>query len=223
MRSADATAEPRARGAGRDGVDMGFKRVLVAYATNSGSTEEIASAIGRELGKFDAQVDVRRIDDGLSIDNYDAVVVGAPMILGWHRSARGFLRKHRAALRRVPTACFLVAMSLTPPNVSALPDLPLALDPGLAKAPRQAGRLSLRERYTSVQNYLGPVLSSYGGIRPVSIGIFGGRIELFRLNWLQMLFVLLVIQAQPADLRNWAFIQAWAAHLAPLVLQDRPG
>jgi menaquinone-dependent protoporphyrinogen IX oxidase len=202
---------------------MGLKRVLVAYATNSGSTEEIANAIGGELGRFDAQVDIRRIDDNLTVEPYDAVVVGAPMILGWHRAACGFLKKHRAALQRVPTGCFLVAMSLTQTDDSALPRLPLALDPGLAKAPRQAGRLTLRERYTSVHSYLGPVLGSAGGMRPVSIGIFGGRMELFRLNWLQVLFVLLVIQAQPADLRNWPFIRAWAAHLAPLLLQDRPG
>ena len=202
---------------------MGLKRVLVAYATNSGSTEEIANAIGAELGKCGAQVDVRRIDDRLTIDTYDAVVVGAPMILGWHRAARGFLTKHRAALQHVPTAYFLVAMSLTQTEESGLTNLPLALDPGLAKAPRQAGRLSLRERYTAVHNYLGPVLRSAGDNRPVSIGIFGGRMELFRLNWLQMLFVLLVIQAQPADVRNWPFIRAWAAQLAPLLLQDHPG
>jgi menaquinone-dependent protoporphyrinogen oxidase len=202
---------------------MGLKRVLVAYATNSGSTEEIANAIGAELGKFNMQVDIRRIDDGLTIDTYDAVVVGAPMILGWHRAARGFLKKHRAALQGVPTACFLVAMSLTQKDDSTLPNLPLAVDPGLAKVPRQAGRLSLRERYASVHNYLGPVLRSAGDIRPVSIGIFGGRMELFRLNWLQMMFVLLVIQAQPADLRNWPFIRAWATDLAPRLLQDRSG
>jgi len=37
---------------------------------------------------------------------------------------------------------------------------------------------------------------------------------LFRLKFFQMLFVMLIIQAQPGDLRNWDAIRSWAQDLA---------
>jgi menaquinone-dependent protoporphyrinogen IX oxidase len=44
-------------------------------------------------------------------------------------------------------------------------------------------------------------------------GFFGGKLELYRLNLVQKLFVLLAIQAQPADFRHWPDIREWAASL----------
>ncbi len=65
-----------------------MNKILVAYTTNSGTTEEVAQAIGEELGKRGNAVDVRRLEEVTSLEGYQAVVVGAPMILGWHRAAR---------------------------------------------------------------------------------------------------------------------------------------
>jgi len=56
----------------------------------------------------------------------------------------------------------------------------------------------------------------------VSVGFFGGKLELYRLPLLQMLFVLLVIQAQPGDFRNWPAIREWAANLQPELLGNQP-
>jgi menaquinone-dependent protoporphyrinogen IX oxidase len=196
---------------------MEDKRILIAYASNSGSTEEVANVVAEEFRRFAAQVDARRIDEQLTLAGYDALVVGAPMILGWHRAALGFVRRNREALRRVPSAYFIVGMSLTA-SEAAPGTPPLALDPDLVKPPRRADRLSLRERYTSVPHYIGPVLKAAAGAKPVSLAVFGGRMDLYRLNWLQMLFVLLVVQAQPTDLRNWPFIRSWAAQIAPRLL-----
>ena len=85
--------------------------VLVAYATNSSSTEEVAQAVAEELGRDGAQVDVRRLEEVTSVEPYSAVVIGAPMIVGWHRAALGFVKKYRQALSRVPVAYFFTAMS----------------------------------------------------------------------------------------------------------------
>ena len=53
------------------------------------------------------------------------------------------------------------------------------------------------------RNYLGPVLKSAPLIKPVSVAYFGGKLNLFRLNWWKKLFVLIVIQATPGDYRSW--------------------
>ena len=89
-------------------------RILVAYASNAGSTAEVAKAVSEELAHDGAQVDVRPISElsGADLSPYDAVVVGAPMILGWHRDAERFVKANRAALSRVPVAFFVTLLSL---------------------------------------------------------------------------------------------------------------
>ena len=198
-----------------------MKRVLVAYATNAGSTAKVAQVIGEELGKDGAQVQVCRLEEVTSVELYDAVVVGAPMIMGWHGAAVKFIKKHQPALSQMPVAYFLTAMNLTQTNEKSVGTIPIYVDPALAKPPKNAKRLSLKERYATVTNYLRPVLEAAPLVKPVSVGFFGGKLELYRLPLLQMLFVLLVIQAQPGDFRNWPAIREWAANLRPELLESR--
>ena len=197
-----------------------MKKILVAYTTNSGSTEEVARTIGEELGKDGDQVEVRRLEEVSTLEAYDAVVVGAPLILGWHRAAQKFVRKHQGALSRVPAAYFATAMSLTQTGENQFGTIPIFVDPDLAKPPQHPNRLSLKERYATLANYLRPMLRAAPTVRPVSAGFFGGKMELFRLPFIQMLFVMVVIQAQPGDLRNRSAMQQWAGQLRSLLLES---
>jgi menaquinone-dependent protoporphyrinogen oxidase len=196
-----------------------MEKILVAYTTNAGTTEEVAVVIGKELGKDGVQVDVRRIEEIADLESYTAVVIGGPMIMGWHKAATKFVKKHQQALSRVPVAYFLTAMSLTQTGETSIGAIPLCIDPMIAKAPKNANRLSLKERYATVTNYLRPVLRSAPQAKPVSIALFTGKLEFYRLKLLQMLFVLLVIQAQPGDRRNWPAIREWADGLRTQLLQ----
>jgi menaquinone-dependent protoporphyrinogen oxidase len=189
------------------------RRILVAYTTNAGTTADVAQAIGEELGKDGVQVEVRRLEEVTSLDPYAAVVVGGPMIMGWHSAAVKFVKKHQRALSQVPVAYFLTAMSLTQTGETSVDATPIYVDTLLVKAPKDAARLSFRERYATVTNYLRPVLKAAPLVKPVSVGFFGGKLELYRLNLLQKLFVLLAIQAQPGDFRHWPVIREWAAGL----------
>jgi menaquinone-dependent protoporphyrinogen oxidase len=75
--------------------------VLVAYGSKYGSTAEIAERIGEVLTKEGLTVDVRSAADVADLGRYDAVVLGAGLYAGrWHRDARRFARRHRAALAR---------------------------------------------------------------------------------------------------------------------------
>jgi menaquinone-dependent protoporphyrinogen IX oxidase len=189
-------------------------KVLVAYTSNAGSTGEVAEAVARELRKAGTAVEVRCLEEIEDLSAYEAVVVGGPMIMGWHREAVKFLKKHQGALSRIPVAYFFTAMSLTSTGDTHLNGVPVHIDSNLPKDAKNAARLSFRERYATVERYLGPVLRAAPQVRPVSAGFFGGKLDYSRLKLLQMLFVMLIIQVQPGDRRNWPAVQEWAAGLS---------
>ena len=195
-----------------------MNRILVAYATMAGSTVEVAQAVGEEIAKSGAQVDVLPISKIVDLKGYDGVVVGGPMIMGWHRQALSFLKKHRSALQQVPLAVFVLAMSLTQTGETRLDGVPVYIDADLPKPPENKERLNFRERYARLAKYLRPVIKTTRPVKPVSIGVFGGRLEYGRLKWWAVLFVMLVIQAPAGDRRNWEAIRSWAAGL-PAALQ----
>ncbi|WP_374689485.1 flavodoxin domain-containing protein [Promineifilum sp.] len=190
-----------------------MKPILVTYATMAGSTAEVAQAVAEEIEKSGLPVEVRPVDQVNDLEAYAAVVVGGPMIMGWHRAAMGFLKRNRQAWQHVPLAVFVLAISLTETGEREVDGLPIVVDETLPKAPATPGRLSFRERYAQLSRYVGPILAAARPARPVSVGVFGGRLALGGLPWWAMLFVGVIIQAPAGDRRNWAAIRAWAAGL----------
>ncbi|MEP7356490.1 MAG: flavodoxin domain-containing protein [Anaerolineales bacterium] len=188
-------------------------KILVAYASMAGSTEEVAQTIGDELARHGVQVEVLPVDEVDDVKAYDGVVIGGPMIWGWHRAAGAFLKQNRAALRRIPLAVFATAMSLTQPEVTRVGGVRVHLDDKLPKAPARPGHLTVRERYAQLAHYVQPILAAAGPAKPTSIGLFGGRMEYGRLPWWAVLFAMFIIQAPAGDHRNWLSIRAWAAKL----------
>ena len=179
----------------------------------SGSTAEVAQAVGEEIAKGGLEVDVLPLGEVRDLGAYAGVVVGAPMIMGWHRAASRFLRVNREAFQRIPLAVFVTAMSLTQTGETSVEGVPVTVDEELPKPPKEEGRLNFRERYAQLANYLRPILRAAGPARPASIGVFGGRLEYGRLKWWAVLFVMLIVQAPAGERRNWAAIRAWAAGL----------
>lgn len=195
-------------------------RILVAYATRHGSTAEVAEAVGAELRDADVDVTVAQIGGGLRAEGYDAVVVGGPMIMGWHRDAARFLTKNAAALADRPTACFATAASLTQTPGEPVGGVPLFRDPWLVKAPRRADHLTFKERYTSPQHYLGGIVGPHRGVRFVGVAFFGGSVDLTKMNLLEKLFVMLIVAAAPGDLRNWDAVKEWSREIRPRLMGE---
>ncbi len=186
-----------------------MSKILVAYSTNSDSTSEVADALAVELIQAGHNADVRLIKEVNDLNGYDGVVVGAPMIFGWHNTARQFLKQHKAELAAKKVAYFACAMRLTQVPAVALPQVPLLLDPNLVIDPEKPSSLTIKERFTSIRYYLQPMLQAAPGVNPFSVAFFSGKLEMYRLKWWQAAFVMVVVQAIPGDYRDWDFIKTW--------------
>lgn len=81
--------------------------VLVAYASENGSTTRIAETVADVLRKGGLTVETSAARSVASVASYDAVVVGGALYAGrWHKDARRFVRRHRGELVERPVWFF---------------------------------------------------------------------------------------------------------------------
>jgi menaquinone-dependent protoporphyrinogen oxidase len=124
-------------------------RVLVAFDTKHGSTGQVAQTVADTLRGEGVDVHVERVDDVDSLEDVDAVVVGAPVYVGrLTRGARRLLAGHRAELEHLPVAVF-------------------ALGP-LHDEPRE---------FDDAARSLEKALASVPEVEPRSVRVFGGALE----------------------------------------------
>ena len=82
-------------------------RVLVTAASKHGATFEIATAIGEELSRAGIDARVEPLEDVLSLDEYDGVVVGSGIYAGhWVGAAKEFVDQHATELALRPLWLF---------------------------------------------------------------------------------------------------------------------
>jgi len=85
------------------------KRVLVGYATGTGTTASVAEAIGATLTERGFAVDVKPVTEQPAVQGYDAVVLGSAINGGqWLPAAVSYLESHRDELSQVPVSLFCV-------------------------------------------------------------------------------------------------------------------
>jgi menaquinone-dependent protoporphyrinogen oxidase len=174
-------------------------KILVTYATQTGSTAGVAEFVGKTLSEAGCQVDVIPMVDLDDLSPYGAVVAGsAVQNKQWLPEAMEFMRANQAALREMPTAVFLVCMTLAMSNGERFRD--------------------------EVSTFLDPVRAI---ITPVSEGLFAGALDIDQVPYLRArlgfrLSVLFGVWSE-GDHRDWHAIRAWAYTLPPLLLPDEAG
>jgi len=194
-----------------------MNHILIAYSTNGGSTGEVAETIADELRQAGRQVEVCELTKIGSLESYESMVIGAPMIFGWHAQARRFMRRNRQLLVSKKIVYFACALRLTNDLKAKTSAIPMTIDPGLVSQPLKPEVLNLKERFTSVGHYLSPMLTCAPGITPLSVAFFNGKLDLRRLKWWQLLFVLGIVQGKPGDYRDWDFIRQWSRSLSQVI------
>ncbi len=168
------------------------EKILIAYASRTGTTAGVAEVIGQVLAEDGTAVEVRPVGEVSDLSPYRAVVVGSA-IQGaqWLPEALQFVRDHRAALAARPFAAFLVCMTLAMTN---------------------------KDYHDEVAKWLQPVRDL---VEPVSMGLFAGALDIsqvpgFRARLNFRISVRLGVWSE-GDHRNWDDIRAWAEELRPLL------
>ena len=81
--------------------------ILIAYATKHGSTHEVAESVAAHLAQAGFEAHTLPASRVRSLDEYAAVVLGAPLYMGrLHADGRAFLRRFAKELAAKPFAVF---------------------------------------------------------------------------------------------------------------------
>jgi menaquinone-dependent protoporphyrinogen oxidase len=165
-------------------------RVLVAYGSTGGGTEEIAGWIATELQVAGLEVRLAPAAEITDVSAYEALVLGSAVYAtGWHTECRRFAQRFAGRFADRPAWLF----SSGPLDTSA-DDAPLP--PG-RHAAEALHSLPAREHVT-----------------------FGGRMTGEARGWLGLLGQQLAHQGHAGDFRNPPRVRSWARDLAAQVHAD---
>ena len=173
---------------------------LILYGTGEGQTSKVAERIAtivRERGHDANVVDVRERPGSLTLETYDAVIVGASIHVGKHQDeVRDFVTDNRDALSGMPTAFFQVSLS-------------------------SADEEKREEAAGYVESFLAET-----GWHPDRIGQFGGALRFSEYGFLKRLMMkqiakdLLTGDREPngdIEFTDWDAVDAFAADVAAFV------
>lgn len=156
-------------------------RVLIGYASRTGSTADVAGMLAEQFLADGCDVVVADLRDQPLVDDFDVVVAGSAIQMqSWLPEATAWLRLRGPVLREKQVALFNVCMAATETDNPAKRDESLAYNKAAAKV-----------------------------VRPVAVESFGGRYTPEKVGWIaRMLFR--AQQTEPKDYVEPAKIRAWA-------------
>lgn len=172
---------------------MDSKKILVTYASRSGSTAEIAAAIGKSLSQNGIHVDIIPMQAVKDVSEYQAIVAGSAIRnRAWLPEAMEFVRTHRSELSQKRFATFTACITLA---------------------------MSNSDQYRkAVSDWIQPIRAQ---VKPVSEGLFAGMLDFTKLpfNWdtVKLRAVVAMGIFPKEDRRDWHAINAWAEDLYPLL------
>lgn len=171
-----------------------MKKVLIAYSSKHGATEEIAEKIGAILK--DAGVDniVEPVGNIPSIEGYRAVIIGSGVYIGsWRKEARKFLIKHTKELASMPLWVF-------------------------SSGPTGEGDTQKLTKGWLYPKNLEKVMNK---LNPVGIVLFHGALDKDKMGTFEK-WLISNVDAPIGDFREWDEITLWAKSIAEkLKIKDK--
>ncbi|NDJ53811.1 MAG: twin-arginine translocation signal domain-containing protein [Chloroflexi bacterium] len=148
----------------RYGDDTMTNRLLIAYASATGTTMEIAAEMGRALNEQGHLVDVVPIKDNPSLNGYQAVLIGSAVQHGeWLPEAIDFVADNQSALEQLPVGVFCVHIRNTGHDENSRREREAYLNPVRALITPMvegyfAGRFDRRGAYLMLPRWIAPLV-----------------------------------------------------------------
>lgn len=174
--------------------------VLIAYVSRSGSTEDVAEAIGVTMEDADVKVDVRPMANVESISGDSAVVIGTALYVGhfpneFHR----FVLRFRRELVNVRPWIFVLGPTENEPK-----------------------------HFATAEEQVRKELAKYPWIQAADVRVMGGRFDPQHLKLPFPFSLAMKLPGNPmrkapaSDIRDWDFIRRWAGGIAENVKRGTP-
>lgn len=164
-------------------------KILVAYASKYGATEEIAERIGLVISQSDNHVDILPVEEVTDLKSYDAAIIGSAVYIGqWRQQAVKFLKKNRRILASKKVWLF-------------------------SSGPSEQGDPSHTLKEWKYPATLHSIIKT---IHPRDITLFHGYLNTAKLNFIER-FMVKKIKASTGDFRDWHMIENWASGIAKSV------
>ena len=130
-------------------------QILIAYASGSGSTREVAEAIAAEIDGDPFTTVVKHVDEIENVAVYSGVVIGSSIRIGrWLPDAVACLDRIKAELVSKPAAYFTTCLIMADDT---------------------------QENRETVLTYMEPLLKMAPDVKPVGLGLFAGSLDPVRL------------------------------------------
>jgi menaquinone-dependent protoporphyrinogen oxidase len=127
------------------------KRILVAYASGSGSTREVAEAIAAEIEGEGLNCVVQHVSKANNVALYSGVVIGSSIRIGrWLPEAVACLERIKTELTNKPVAYFTTCLTMIDDTA---------------------------ENRQTVLNYMAPLLKMTPDVHPIGLGLFAGSLD----------------------------------------------
>lgn len=167
--------------------NQGGHKILVAYASEFGTTREVAEVIGQVLCQSGASVEIKWVNNVKGLNDYAAVIIGSAIQYDkWMPEARKFVSANQNSLSKLPVAFFFTCLTLSIQT---------------EKTERQA------------MAYSDKLVSLLPQVKPLSVGRFAGVLDYSKLPFLfRLMFkgISLITGVQEGDYRDWDTIRVWA-------------
>ncbi len=172
---------------------MNDHKILMAYATQYGTTREVADLIAETMTEIGLPTDALPAATVEAPEQYYAYILGAPLYIGQlHGDMRRFIARNKFLIQQRPTALFSLGPITTEPD----------------------------EMRGAVKQFEGQ-LKKFGWFQPVATKVFIGAYNPSELEGMHKLFTSMAaspLYGLPAtDNRDWNAIRTWVEQLVELL------
>jgi menaquinone-dependent protoporphyrinogen oxidase len=170
--------------------NKGGRKILIAYASESGTTGEVAEAIGDALCQDGNTVETKWIKNVKDINNYDAIIIGSPIIYdNWMPEVRELVKNNQDILKNMPVAYFMTCMALSSKEEKAMQQAIEYSDKLCALVPQ---------------------------VKPVSVGRFAGVLDYSKIPFIKRILAkaaMAMHNVEEGDYRDSNAIRTWAKNI----------